>query len=172
MWKIIYEYQISYVPSFLLELPKELKQIALNCGKTGAQGRGKWGEETPSLSPTWYHCDGFQGAEDTEGPESRDVPKVHKLSDVAAGQERRGLQELCQARAPLFLSPPPQGTVARPPVLPPSHQTHAMEMTMKSSQFHGSRRNVKLSMQKPLDSILTRDSKVYMPVKVYLKWER
>ena len=46
-----------------------------------------------------------------------------------------------------------------------------MEMTMKSSQFHGSRRNVKLSMQKPLDSILMRDSKVYIPVKVYLKWE-
>lgn len=43
---------------------------------------------------------------------------------------------------------------------------------MKSSQFHGSRRNVKLSMQKPLDSILMRDSKVYIPVKAYLKWER
>lgn len=40
---------------------------------------------------------------------------------------------------------------------------------MKSSQFHGSRRNVKSSMQKPLDRILMRDSKVYIPVKVYLK---
>lgn len=43
---------------------------------------------------------------------------------------------------------------------------------MKSSQFHGSRRNVKSLIQKPLDSILMRDSKVYIPVKVYLKWEQ
>ena len=38
--------------------------------------------------------------------------------------------------------------------------TYAMEMTMKSSQFQGSRRNVKLSIAKPRATILVRDSKV------------
>lgn len=37
---------------------------------------------------------------------------------------------------------------------------HAIVMTLKSSQFQGSRRNVKSSMQKPRASILMRDSKV------------
>lgn len=37
---------------------------------------------------------------------------------------------------------------------------HAIMMTLKSSQFQGSRRNVKSSMQKPRASILMRDSKV------------
>ena len=46
--------------------------------------------------------------------------------------------------------------------------TYAMEMTMKSSQFQGSRRNVKLSIAKPRATILVRDSKVQIPVKVYL----
>lgn len=112
--------------------------------------RGRHGGEAPSLSPTWYHCDGFQGTEDTEGPESRDVPQIHELGNVAVGQEREGLQRLCQERSFLQLSL----------LSSPSHRTHAMEMTMKSSQFHGSRRNVKSSMQKPLDRILMRDSKV------------
>lgn len=38
--------------------------------------------------------------------------------------------------------------------------TYAIEMTMKSSQFHGSLRNVKLSVQNPRAVILTSDSKV------------
>lgn len=42
-------------------------------------------------------------------------------------------------------------------------------MTLKSSQFHGSRRKVKPSKQKPLARIFISDSKVYIPVKVYLK---
>lgn len=41
-------------------------------------------------------------------------------------------------------------------------------MTVKSSQFHGSRRKVKSSKQKPLAIIFISDSKVYIPVKVYL----
>lgn len=41
-------------------------------------------------------------------------------------------------------------------------------MTTKSSQFHGSRRKVNSPTQKPLARILTSDSKVYIPVKVYL----
>lgn len=38
--------------------------------------------------------------------------------------------------------------------------THAMIITLKSSQFHGSRRKVKACRQKPRARILTRDSKV------------
>ena len=38
--------------------------------------------------------------------------------------------------------------------------TYAMLITMKSSQFHGSRRNVKDPTQKPLDNTLTVASKV------------
>lgn len=108
--------------------------------------RGMHRGQTPPLSPTWYHRDGFQGTEDTEGPEGGDVPQVHELGDVAVEQEREELQGLCRAQST--------------PRSSPSHRTHAMEMTMKSSQFHGSRRNVKSSMQKPLDRILMRDSKV------------
>lgn len=121
----------------------------MTVGITGL--RGRHGGEAPPLSPTWYHCDGFQGTEDTEGPESRDVPQVHKLGNVAVGQEREELQGLCLEHS-LFLQISLLSS--------PSHRTHAMEMTMKSSQFHGSRRNVKSSMQKPLDRILMRDSKV------------
>lgn len=49
--------------------------------------REAFAEEAASTAdcPTWYHSDGFQGTEDTEGSESRDVPQVHKLGDVAAG---------------------------------------------------------------------------------------
>lgn len=70
-------------------------------------------------------------------------------------------------------SPPSEG---RPPRLPclrpgplpfpsrapgrPQGPAHAIMMTLKSSQFQGSRRNVKSSMQKPRASILMRDSKV------------
>lgn len=39
-------------------------------------------------------------------------------------------------------------------------ETYANVMTVKSSQFHGSRRNVKSSKQKPLARILISDSKV------------
>lgn len=39
-------------------------------------------------------------------------------------------------------------------------QTHAMTMTLKSSQFQGSRRKVKGPTQNPLASILMSDSKV------------
>lgn len=46
--------------------------------------------------------------------------------------------------------------------------TYAKTMTTKSSQFHGSRRKVNSPTQKPLARILTSDSKVYIPVKVYL----
>lgn len=42
-------------------------------------------------------------------------------------------------------------------------------MTVKSSQFHGSRRKVKSSKQKPLAIIFMSDSNVYIPVKVYLE---
>lgn len=42
----------------------------------------------------------------------------------------------------------------------PPGPAHAIVMTLKSSQFQGSRRNVKSSMQKPRASILMRDSKV------------
>lgn len=41
-------------------------------------------------------------------------------------------------------------------------------MTIKSSQFHGSRRKVNSPTQKPLARIFISDSKVYIPVKVYL----
>lgn len=44
-----------------------------------------------------------------------------------------------------------------------------MLITMKSSQFHGSRRNVKDPIQKPRDTTLIVASKVYIPVKTYLK---
>lgn len=47
--------------------------------------------------------------------------------------------------------------------------TYANVMTVKSSQFHGSRRKVKSSKQKPLAIIFISDSKVYIPVKVYLE---
>lgn len=46
--------------------------------------------------------------------------------------------------------------------------TYAIMMTLKSSQFHASRRKVKPSMQKPLAIIFTSDSNVYIPVNVYL----
>lgn len=46
--------------------------------------------------------------------------------------------------------------------------TYAKTMTIKSSQFHGSRRKVNSPTQKPLARIFIRDSKVYIPVKVYL----
>lgn len=46
--------------------------------------------------------------------------------------------------------------------------TYAKTMTMKSSQFHGSRRKVNSPTQNPLARIFTSDSKVYIPVKVYL----
>lgn len=51
--------------------------------------------------------------------------------------------------------PSPSSALGRP--LGPAH---AIMMTLKSSQFQGSRRNVKSSMQKPRASILMRDSKV------------
>lgn len=38
--------------------------------------------------------------------------------------------------------------------------TYAIEMTMKSSQFHGSLRNVNPSIQNPRATIFTRDSNV------------
>lgn len=38
--------------------------------------------------------------------------------------------------------------------------TYAMTITLKSSQFHGSRRKVNACRQKPRARILTRDSKV------------
>lgn len=38
--------------------------------------------------------------------------------------------------------------------------TYAIEMTMKSSQFHASLRKVKSSMAKPRATILVRDSNV------------
>lgn len=41
-----------------------------------------------------------------------------------------------------------------------SPNTHAMLITIKSSQFHGSRRNVKSPTQKPLDNTLIVASKV------------
>lgn len=47
-------------------------------------------------------------------------------------------------------------------------KTYANVMTVKSSQFQGSRRKVKPSIQKPLAIIFIRDSKVYIPVNVYL----
>lgn len=47
--------------------------------------------------------------------------------------------------------------------------TYAKTMTIKSSQFQGSRRKVNSPTQKPLARILMSDSKVYIPVKVYLK---
>lgn len=50
------------------------------------------------------------------------------------------------------------GPLAAP--TPASGPAHAIVMTLKSSQFQGSRRNVKSSMQKPRASILMRDSKV------------
>lgn len=46
--------------------------------------------------------------------------------------------------------------------------TYAKTMTTKSSQFQGSRRKVNSPTQKPLARIFTSDSKVYIPVKVYL----
>lgn len=51
----------------------------------------------------------------------------------------------------------------------PKIGTYANVMTVKSSQFHGSRRKVKSSKQKPLAIIFISDSKVYIPVKVYLR---
>jgi len=48
-------------------------------------------------------------------------------------------------------------------------KTYAKVMTVKSSQFHGSRRKVKSSKQKPLAIIFISDSNVYIPVKVYLE---
>lgn len=42
----------------------------------------------------------------------------------------------------------------------PLTPAHAIMMTLKSSQFQGSRRNVKSSMQKPRASTLMRDSNV------------
>lgn len=39
-------------------------------------------------------------------------------------------------------------------------KTHAMTMTLKSSQFHGSLRKVKGPTQKPLARIFMRDSNV------------
>lgn len=48
-------------------------------------------------------------------------------------------------------------------------KTYANVMTVKSSQFQGSRRKVKPSMQKPLAIIFISDSNVYMPVNVYLE---
>jgi len=38
--------------------------------------------------------------------------------------------------------------------------THAMTMTMKSNQFHGSLKNVNGTMQNPLANIFIADSKV------------
>lgn len=49
-----------------------------------------------------------------------------------------------------------------------TENTYAKTMTTKSSQFHGSRRKVNSPIQKPLARIFTSDSKVYIPVKVYL----
>ncbi len=43
-----------------------------------------------------------------------------------------------------------------------------MRITLKSSQFHGSRRKVNFPTQKPRARIFMRDSKVYIPVNVYL----
>lgn len=43
-----------------------------------------------------------------------------------------------------------------------------MRMTLKSSQFQGSLRKVKGPTQKPRARIFIRDSKVYIPVNVYL----
>lgn len=47
--------------------------------------------------------------------------------------------------------------------------TYAMTITQKSNQFHGSLRKVNRPTQKPLARILMRDSKVYIPVNVYLR---
>lgn len=49
-----------------------------------------------------------------------------------------------------------------------TESTYAKTMTIKSSQFQGSRRKVNSPTQKPLARIFTSDSKVYIPVKVYL----
>lgn len=49
--------------------------------------------------------------------------------------------------------------------------THAMTMTEKSSQFHGSLKKVNGTIQNPLANIFITDSKVYMAVKVYLEKE-
>lgn len=46
-----------------------------------------------------------------------------------------------------------------------------MMITLKSSQFQGSLRKVNGPMQNPLARIFIIDSKVYMPVKVYLNME-
>lgn len=50
-----------------------------------------------------------------------------------------------------------------------NESTYAKTMTIKSSQFQGSRRKVNSPTQKPLARIFMSDSKVYIPVKVYLK---
>lgn len=55
---------------------------------------------------------------------------------------------------------PAVSSATRLEVKVPPPATHAMLITMKSSQFHGSRRNVKGPRQKPLDTTLTAASKV------------
>lgn len=82
-------------------------------------------------------------------------------------KNRVQIPKSCQHGLPL------KHTVYKPklycPLKFPKIGTYANVMTVKSSQFHGSRRKVKSSKQKPLAIIFISDSKVYIPVKVYLR---
>ena len=83
-------------------------------------------------------------------------PTVCMPDHSPAAQPRRVTQPT-QLPSP---RPGPLPSLASASRRPPGAPAHAIMMTLKSSQFQGSRRNVKSSMQKPRARILMRDSKV------------
>lgn len=121
---------------------------------------GKGGLALPAGGGLWDRSPGLEGhSKSLQARPGGDSPRI-------------GQPTVCTPDPPPG-SPPSEG---RPPRLPclrpgplpfpsrapgrPQGPAHAIMMTLKSSQFQGSRRNVKSSMQKPRASILMRDSKV------------